>query len=60
MVNGLAPANHGLIVRALADAVAFTPPLIISEEQVHELFDKFTATLDDALEHLRKNDVAVA
>ena len=60
LVNGLAPANHGLIVRALADAVAFTPPLIISEEQVHELFDKFTATLDDALEHLRKNDVAVA
>ena len=37
----------GLILRPLGDTVAICPPLIISEAQVHELFDKLTAALDD-------------
>ena len=32
--------DHGLIVRGLGDSVAICPPLIITDAQVHELFDK--------------------
>lgn len=33
--------EEGLIIRALGESIAFCPPLVISESQVHELFDKF-------------------
>ena len=39
--------DHGLIVRALADTLAFCPPLIISKEQVDEMFARFARALDD-------------
>jgi 4-aminobutyrate--pyruvate transaminase len=39
--------GEGLIVRALAgDRVAFCPPLIISEAEIDELFDRYTRALD--------------
>jgi 4-aminobutyrate---pyruvate transaminase len=42
-------AEHGLIVRALVnDTLAFCPPLIITNEQVNDMFDRFSRTLDDA------------
>ncbi len=45
----------GLIVRALGDTVAICPPLVITEGQVHELFDKLeralAATLDFVHSH---------
>jgi 4-aminobutyrate--pyruvate transaminase len=44
--------ENGLIVRALGDSVAFCPPLIITEDQVHEVFDKFGKSLDETLEWL--------
>jgi 4-aminobutyrate--pyruvate transaminase len=45
-------ADHGLIVRALLnDTIAFCPPLIITEEQIDDMFDKFGRALDDALLH---------
>ncbi len=37
--------DAGLIVRNIGDAIAFCPPLIITEDQVHELFDKFAQGL---------------
>lgn len=37
--------DHGVILRALGDSVAFCPPLIITEEQVHDMFDKVEAAL---------------
>ena len=37
----------GIILRPLGDTLAICPPIIISEAQVHELFDKLTAALDD-------------
>lgn len=37
--------EEGLIIRALGDSIAFCPPLVISESQVHELFDKFAKAL---------------
>lgn len=39
--------HHGLILRAIGDAVAFCPPLIITEEQIDELITAFGKTLDD-------------
>jgi len=47
-------ADHGLIVRALLnDTIAFCPPLIITEEQIDDMFDKFGRALDDALAHVK-------
>ena len=46
--------DHGLIVRGLGDTVAFCPPLVITEDQVHELFDKLGRALDETLEHAEK------
>ncbi len=41
--------EHGLIVRPLADdTIAFCPPLIITETEVDEMFDRFARALDDA------------
>jgi 4-aminobutyrate--pyruvate transaminase len=45
--------DEGLIVRNLGDAVAFCPPLIITEDQVGELLDKFGTGLDKTLAWLR-------
>jgi 4-aminobutyrate--pyruvate transaminase len=38
----------GLICRALRDTLAVSPPLIITEVQIDELFDKMTRSLDMA------------
>jgi len=37
---------NGLIIRAVQDSIAFCPPLIITEEQVHDLVDRFVKSLD--------------
>ena len=39
--------EHGLIVRAIGDVVALCPPLIITEEQVHETVSRLRKALDD-------------
>ena len=44
--------EHGLIVRALGASVAFCPPLIITEDQVDELFSKFGKALDETLSYV--------
>jgi beta-alanine--pyruvate transaminase len=36
----LAFHEHGLMLRAVGDTLAMSPPLIVSEEQIGELFDK--------------------
>jgi 4-aminobutyrate--pyruvate transaminase len=41
--------KHGLIVRALGDSLAFCPPLVISEAQIDEMFDRFGRALDETL-----------
>ena len=38
--------EQGLIVRAMGDAVAFCPPLIISGAQIEEMFQRFGRALD--------------
>ncbi len=36
----------GLILRARGDALTICPPLIIREQEIHELFDKLADALD--------------
>ena len=47
--------EHGVIVRALpGDGIGICPPLIISEEQVHEMFDGIARALDDVHARIAK------
>jgi beta-alanine--pyruvate transaminase len=39
--------ERGLLVRQTGDIIALSPPLIIEESQIEELFDTFTAVLKD-------------
>jgi 4-aminobutyrate--pyruvate transaminase len=39
--------KNGLIVRAIGDVIAICPPLIITEEQVDEMFDILEASLNE-------------
>ncbi len=50
---------HGLVLRAIREAVAVCPPLVITDAQVDELFDKYTLALDDTLAQLRERGVPV-
>ena len=52
VVNGLTQDN-GLIVRAMGDSIALCPPLVITEAEVHETFDRLTKALDAAVPVLR-------
>ncbi len=42
-----AAQEAGLIVRAMGDTVAFSPPLIITPAEVRDLLDRFAAALDN-------------
>ncbi len=44
---------HGLILRNLTDTMAICPPLVITEDQVGEVFDKLERALDDTLRWVR-------
>jgi 4-aminobutyrate---pyruvate transaminase len=39
--------DHGLIVRSLGDTIAFCPPLIITADQIDEMFTRFGLALDE-------------
>lgn len=44
---GLRAESHGVIPRALGDNIAFCPPLIITESEIDEMFDRFTRGLEE-------------
>ena len=49
--------SHGLISRAVAgDSLAFCPPLIITVDQIDEMFSKFEKALDDTLTYVSAID----
>lgn len=53
--------EEGLIVRALgADAVAVCPPLVITEEEIGELFDRLERALDRTEAWVNKEDLRAA
>ena len=45
--------HHGLIVRPLVDTIAFCPPLIINEDEIDLMFERFALALDDTFEMVR-------
>jgi 4-aminobutyrate--pyruvate transaminase len=45
--------EHGLILRVIGDSIAICPPLIITEKELGDLFDRFGKALDETLESLR-------
>ncbi|CAN5394917.1 aspartate aminotransferase family protein [soil metagenome] len=51
--------EHGLLVRAMGDSVAFCPPLIITEAEINEMFDITEKGLD-ILAKTRATDKAKA
>jgi 4-aminobutyrate--pyruvate transaminase len=50
-----AAQERGVIVRGVgvAESVAFSPPLVINEAEIDELFDRFALALDDVSAQLR-------
>ena len=50
----------GLIVRAIGDRIAFTPPLIITHAEIRELCARFEQGLDMALHAMQAHSLAAA
>jgi 4-aminobutyrate--pyruvate transaminase len=50
--------HHGLIIRPLGDTIAFCPPLIIQEDEIDLMFERFSLALDDTLAMVREKGVA--
>lgn len=46
--------HYGLIVRPLGDIIAFCPPLIITEEEMDLMFERFSLALKDTLQESKK------
>ena len=44
---------HGLIIRNMGDRIAICPPLIITEAEIDELFDRLHKAFDAALTEMR-------
>ncbi len=50
--------KHGLIVRALGDTIAFSPPLIMTGEEIDEMLVRFGKALNDTEAWVRKEGLA--
>lgn len=49
---------HGIITRALGDTIALCPPLIITEDEIELMFERFARALDDTLVMARERGLA--
>ena len=47
-----AARQHGLVTRAMGDSLGFSPPLIITELEIAEMFTRFGRALDEVAAHL--------
>lgn len=52
--------EHGLILRSLGDTLAFCPPLIITENEIDELFDRFSRALDETEARVEKEQLRMS
>ena len=50
--------DHGVILRPVADSICFCPPLICTEAQLREMFDKFRKALADTQAWVKAQAVA--
>ncbi|MEO0819737.1 MAG: aminotransferase [Pseudomonadota bacterium] len=46
--------NHGVILRAIGDSLAFCPPMIITEDEIEALFEPIGTALDETYAWARK------
>jgi 4-aminobutyrate--pyruvate transaminase len=46
--------EHGLMIRSIEDAVAFSPPLSITESEIDEMFSRFGKALDDVFAAIKQ------
>jgi 4-aminobutyrate--pyruvate transaminase len=46
--------EHGLIIRPVADAACFCPPMICSEAQITEMFGRYGRALKDTHDWLKR------
>jgi 4-aminobutyrate--pyruvate transaminase len=44
--------DNGLIVRAIGDVIALCPPLVITLDEVNELFDILESSIKQSFEYL--------
>ena len=51
---------HGLIPRNVGDGIALCPPLIITEAQIDEMFDKLSLALNDTLDYVARQGLLAA
>ncbi|WP_062228640.1 aspartate aminotransferase family protein [Aureimonas frigidaquae] len=49
--------EHGVIIRAIGDQIAFCPPLIITQDEVREMVARFGRALDDTYAALKADGV---
>ena len=52
--------GHGAILRALGDRIAFCPPMVITEAELNELFDRFELALADTEAWVAKEGLRIA
>jgi 4-aminobutyrate--pyruvate transaminase len=50
--------KHGLLIRAMGDAIGICPPLIITKEEITELFDRLERALNDAQDWVVREGLA--
>ncbi len=51
--------HHGLITRPMGgDAIAFSPPLIVTEAEIDDIVERFQASLDDTLAMVTEQGLA--
>ncbi|MDN5928084.1 MAG: aminotransferase [Hyphomicrobiales bacterium] len=52
--------DHGAILRAMGDTIGFCPPMIITEAELNELFDRTEKALDDTEAWVGKEELRAA
>lgn len=52
--------EHGVILRAMGDTIGVCPPMIITPDELNELFDRFDKALDDAQAWIAKQGLQAA
>ena len=52
--------GQGVILRNIQDSLAFCPPLIITTDEIHDMFDRVEKGLDEMEAHVRKEGARAA
>ncbi|HKF60725.1 MAG TPA: aminotransferase class III-fold pyridoxal phosphate-dependent enzyme, partial [Dongiaceae bacterium] len=52
--------EHGLIIRAIGNSIAFCPPLVSTGEEIQEMYRRFALALDETLTWVKAEGLASA